>query len=162
MKFGRSPKIWKGKYRKALVLGILIMVLAVTFWIGLRVVLKTEVPLLAVNSTSMYPALNYGDLIVIQGIANVSEITVAPAPLGDIVVFRRLNKPDALIISRVIDKTFENDAWYIHTRFDTQDLPDMWLHGVNSKETWERGVFHEEFLVGRVVSRIPFLGYIPL
>lgn len=63
------------------------------------------------------------------------------------------------MISRVIDKTFENDAWYLHTRFDTQDLPDRWLHGLNSEETWRPGFFHEKFLVGRVVGRIPFLGY---
>lgn len=78
------------------------MVFTVTFWFGLSVVLRTEFPLLAVNSTSMSPVLNYGDLIVVQGVTDVSEITVAPAPHGDIIVFRRSNKPDALIISRVI------------------------------------------------------------
>lgn len=82
-------------------------------WFGLVALLRTGFPLLAVNSTSMYPALSYGDLIVVQGVANASEIKAAPAPQGDIIIFHRPGESDGLVISRVVDKTFKNDAWYL-------------------------------------------------
>jgi energy-converting hydrogenase Eha subunit H len=109
----------------------------------------------------MNPALNYGDLIMVQGVANVSEINAAPAPHGDIIVLRRPDEPNVLIISRAIDKAFQNDAWYLRTQSDTQVLPDRWLSGLSSEDTW-KGFVHEKFLVGKVVGRIPFLGFVPL
>ena len=151
-----------GKYRKVIILGIIFLVSVLALWFGLKAVLRTESPLLPVDSTSMYPALNYGDLVVVQGVANISEINVAPAPQGDIIVFRRPNEPSGLIISRVIDKIFKNDAWYLCTQLDTHNSPDWWISGLNSEDTWGDGFFHEKFLVGKVVSRIPFLGYVPL
>jgi len=148
-----------GKYRKVIILGIVFLVSVLVFWFGLKAILRTEFPLLPVDSTSMYPALNYGDLILVQGVANVSEFNVAPAPQGDIIIFRRPNKLDVLIISRVIDKTFKNDAWYLCTQLDTRNSPDWWMSGLNSEDV-QNGFFHEKFLVGKVVGRIPFLGYV--
>jgi len=148
-----------GKYRKVIILGIVFLVSVLVFWFGLKAILRTEFPLLPVDSTSMYPALNYGDLILVQGVANVSEFNVAPAPQGDIIIFRRPNKLDVLIISRVIDKTFKNDAWYLRTQLDTRNSPDWWMSGLNSEDV-QNGFFHEKFLVGKVVGRIPFLGYV--
>lgn len=138
------------------------MVSVLAFWFGLKAILRTEFPLLPVDSTSMYPTLGYGDLIAVQSVADASEITVAPAPRGDVIVFRKPDEPDVLIISRVIDKTFKNDAWYLRTQLDVQDLPDRWLSGLDSEDTWGKGFFHEKFLIGKVVGRIPFLGYVPL
>ena len=99
---------------------------------------------------------------MVQGVANFIEINVAPSPQGDIIVFSRPSEPDVLIISRVIDKTFKNDAWYLRTQLDTRNSTDWWISGLNFEDTWGHGFFHEKFLVGKVVGRIPFLGYVPL
>jgi len=153
--------ILKGKYRKTIILGIVLLVSVIAFWVGLKAILRTEFPLLPMNSTGMYPALNYGDLIVVQGVANVIEINVASSPFGDIIVFRRPSNPEVLIVSRVMDKTFQNGVWYLRTQLDTRNSPDWWISGLNSEDTWN-GFFHEKFLVGKVVGKIHYLGYIPL
>ncbi|MFQ6068814.1 MAG: signal peptidase I [Candidatus Bathyarchaeia archaeon] len=151
-----------GRYRKLVILGIILLVNVLAFWFGFKACLRTEFPLLPVDSTSMRPALNYGDLIVVQGVTDACEINVASAPYGDIIVFRRPNEPDVLVISRVIDKAFKNGAWYLRTQLDTRNSPDWWLSGLDSEDTWGDRFLHEKFLVGKVVSRIPFMGYVPL
>jgi len=98
-------KTWKSKHPKLIVIGILLLA-GVTFWLGLKVALKTEFPLLPVNSASMQPALNHGDLIVVQGVASVNDLNVASSQKGDIIVFRKPSEPSVLVVSRVVDKTF--------------------------------------------------------
>ncbi len=150
-----------GKYKRLIFLPLAFLVIAAVFWFGLKVTLRTELPLLPVNSESMYPTLNYGDLVVVQGVADASEINVATASENDIVVFRRPDEPDVLIISRVTDKIFKDDAWYLSTQSDTHSRPDRWISGLDSEDTFG-WFFHERLLVGKVVGRIPFLGYVPL
>lgn len=150
-----------GKYKRLIFLPLAFLVIAVAFWFGLKATLRTELPLLPVSSESMYPALNYGDLVVVQGVADVSGINVASASENDIVVFRRPDEPGVLVISRVTEKIFKDDAWYLSTQFDTHSRPDRWISGLDSEDTLG-GFFHERFLVGKVVGRIPLLGYVPL
>jgi len=60
----KLKEILKNDYVKTIIF-LAIMILSVMgFWFGLKAVLKTEYPLLAVASGSMVPTLNVGDLIV--------------------------------------------------------------------------------------------------
>jgi len=132
------------------------------FWFGLKIVLRAEVPLLSVDSTGMRPALNFGDLVMVQGVLNVSEINALSTSDGDIVVFFKPSEPDVIIMRRAINITFQDNAWYIRTKADENKDPDRWPSGQNAGDTWGDGLFHEKFLVGKVVGRIPCLGYIPI
>jgi hypothetical protein len=95
-------------------------------WVGLRIALRSESPLLVVDFAGMRPALGFGDVIMVQGAINVSEVNAAPEPEGDIVVFRKPSEPAKLIMRRVIAKTFEENAWYLRTQVDESSLPDLW------------------------------------
>ncbi|MDH5733604.1 MAG: signal peptidase I [Candidatus Bathyarchaeota archaeon] len=130
-----------------------VMILCVFgFWFGLKVVLKTEYPLLAVATGSMEPTLNVGDLIIVQGELNgpYDEIDVGRNN-GAIIVFQSgaLGKSGGeLIVHRAINKEYNNGVWSFITWGDANDGPDP---------EWS-----EKYLVGKVVGRIPLVGHIPL
>jgi len=162
LKFVELLKTWKGKHPKVIAIGITLLA-GVSFWFGLKAALRTDFPLLPVNSSSMQPTLNHGDLIVVQGVTSVNNLTVASSSQkGDIIVFHKPSEPNVLVISRVIDKAFWNNAWYLRTKADKREFPDRWMSGLNAEDTWGDGFFHEKFLVGKVVGRLPFVGYVPL
>lgn len=130
----------------------------VVFWFGVRVALGTEYPLLTVASASMVPTLNVGDLIVVHGISDVSELKAAPEPEGDIIVFWSPRVEGELIVHRAINKTVgPDDLWYIKTQGDNNSVPDIWT----GPDTWNN-MISENLLVGKVVGRAQWLGYIPL
>ena len=134
----------------------------VAFWFGLKMVLRAEFPLLSVDSTGMRPALNFGDLVMVQGVLNVSEINALSALDSNIVVFFEPSEPDVIIMRRAINITFQDNAWYIRTKADENNDPDRWSSGQDAGDTWGDGLFNEKFLIGKVVGKIPYLGYIPL
>ncbi len=125
------------------------------FWYGLQAGLRTPYPLLTVASGSMIPTLNVGDLIAVQGITNYSTVTTglwkSPSE-GDIIVFHRPPQygSDELIVHRAISKTLGDDGlWYFRTEGDHNGVPDGWSISQN-------------LVVGKVVGKVPYLGYIPL
>jgi len=61
---------------------------------GLVYVLKTDYPMASITSGSMWPDLKKGDLVLIKGIQDKSEIKV-----GDIVVYKN---PKGFTIHRVV------------------------------------------------------------
>jgi len=162
MRLPMLSRLTRKRYVKASILVIVVIGSLVVFWFGLRAILRTEFPLLAVDSIGMRPALNFGDLILVQGVLNVSEISAVAAPNGDIVIFFEPSEPDVLIIRRAVNITFQDSAWYIRTQADENPSPDRWGSGLNPEDTWGDGYFHQKFLVGKVVGKIPLLGYFPL
>ena len=144
----------KSDYVKTIIFLILMMVSVFGFWYGLKAVLKTEYPLLAVASGSMTPTLNVGDLIVVQGglEAPYNEIDVGYTN-GTIIVFQGdpIGKAGELIVHRAVkkDRNPQNSVWYFTT------------HGDNNP-TGSEERFSEEYLVGKVVGYIPLIGHIPL
>ncbi len=138
----------KNEYVKSLILMIIVLLSIVGFWLGLRAYLRTEYPLLAVASGSMIPTLNVGDLIIVQGGLNVSDI-VAENGTGDIVVFHQPTRPSELIVHRAVEKLQDADGWYLKTKGDYNHSPDNWK-------------VYDDDLVGKVVSSIPYIGNIPL
>ena len=149
----------KSDYIKTIMFLILMIVSVFAFWYGLKAVLKTEYPLLAVASGSMIPTLNVGDLIVVQGglEAPYDEIIVGPPykedpnTNGTIIVFQGdpIGKNGELIVHRAVEKWYNNGVWYFKTNGDNNPL--------GAKEE-----FSEKYLIGKVVGYIPLIGHVPL
>jgi len=152
---------------------IAIMVAGVAaFWFGLRFAFRTEFPLLAVASGSMEPVFYRGDLIVVQGGLNFTELNAASKDAqspGEVIVFfdPRYGRapvylpvagPECrLIVHRAVSKVENNGTWYFQTQGDSNFGPDSWS-GTETRE----GRISEKLLVGRVVGKVPWLGQIPL
>ncbi len=153
----KRSKILKSNYMKTLLLAIVLVGSVIAFWFGLRAALGTEYPFLTVASGSMRPTLNVGDLIVVQGIWNASDLKAAPRPVGDIVVFRSPRTEGELIVHRAVNKVYHNGLWYIETEGDANGSTDVWT----GSDTWQ-GMISEKILVGRVIGKVPLLGYVPL
>jgi signal peptidase len=155
----RWRNILKNSYVKTVILAVIIIGGVMGFWLGLKAGLRTEYPLLTVASGSMVPTLNIGDLIAVQGVENASELSVAPKPDGEIIVFRSPRIEGELIVHRAIYKEFNEDdsLWYFRTQGDANFGPDNWW----GSETWN-GMISQNRIVGRVIGKAPLIGYIPL
>lgn len=153
----KRSNILKSSYMKTLILAIILVGSVIAFWFGLRAALGTEYPFLTVASGSMRPTLEVGDLIVVQGIWNASGLKAAPRPVGDIVVFRSPRTEGELIVHRAVDKVNHDGLWFIETEGDANGSTDIWT----GSDTWQ-GMISEKLLVGRVIGRVPWLGYVPL
>ena len=137
----------KSDYIKTIMFLILMMVSVFAFWYGLRTVLKTEYPLLAVASGSMTPTLEYGDLVLVQGGLNACNIKAAPKPEGDIIVFRNPDDPDSLVVQRAIANIACEGTLYFAAMGD--NINDTVLQTVSEMD-----------VIGRVVGKVPLLGRI--
>jgi len=168
----RLKRLWRNEYFRFLVFAVIILASLTSFWFGSVFILKTDHPYLTVSSGSMcrrgietahsttncdgftcifYPTLHIGDLIVVKGGLDPSEIKAAPYPEGDIIVFRSPNNPEILVVHRAVDKKYENGHWVFTTQGDGLLRTDRWVKKLT-----------EEYIVGKVIFRIPLLGHIPL
>ena len=135
----------KSHVQKVIIVMLIAIVIVIGFWYGLRFAFRTDHPLLAVDDVSMQPVLYKGDLILVQGGLNASRIKAAPEPEGDILVFRM---SDTLTVHRAIDRKNEGNIWYFETKGDSNDILDGWIS--------------EQNVIGKVVGRVPLLGYVTL
>jgi len=117
----------------------------ISAYIGLKFFLNTPIPVVVVASGSMQPALDVGDLVIVQGL-NVTQIKEK-----DIIVF---------------DLTENNDTTRtIHRVVDIQILPNgtrsFTTKGDNNTSSDPTPVLEDQ-VYGRVIYRIPLLGYLAL
>jgi len=138
-------EVLANEYVQTAITIILTIVLVFVFWFGLQLALNTRNPVSAVVSTSMLPTLNVGDLIVIQGV-DPSELN-AQYITGDIVVFEHPTRGEP-IVHRAVKLEERSDGYWITT------------HGDNNRPSEEQ--FHESFLIGKVIAKIPYIGNITL
>lgn len=138
---------FKNEYVRSVIFLAVILIAIAGFWFGLRAYLRTEYPLLAVASGSMVPALNVGDLIVVQGGLTANDI-VANYVTGDVIVFYRPNGATDLIVHRAVEKHEDGDT-YFKTKGDHNPSTDYWQ-------------VYESDIVGKVVGVVPYVGNIPL
>ena len=115
----------------------------------LRNTLGTSEPMMVVISQSMVPTLGVGDFIFIEAINDFDNVVVGDQPIGDILVFRRPGYSDEYIVHRAIDGYESDEGWVYQTKGDNNSFPDG---------------FHvtESLVVGKVVNRLPIIGYFSL
>ncbi len=147
----------KSSYAKTAITFLVIVIGVVAFWFGVRAVLGTEYPLLAVASGSMEPTLNTGDIIIVRGGINPCDIKAGWPPDGTIIVFRKPGEPETLIVHRTVRKESENGAWVFRTKGDRS-----WYITGSKDMTPDPWTVTEKDIVGVVVGQIPWLGHIPL
>jgi len=168
---GTLSRLWKNEYFKTTIVIILIVVIVFGFWYFFQFVQNTQYPALAVASGSMcnlpesycdgwsHPfdrTLHVGDLIIVQGV-NPKDIKTAPYPDGDIIIFRRPGIVDELIVHRAIESETVDGKRYFKTKGDGNPSPDSYF----GEGTWD-GMISEDFVIGKVVMRIPWLGHLAL
>jgi signal peptidase len=132
--------------------GATFIVLIAVFYGGiflLRKQLGTENPMMVVISQSMIPTLGVGDFIFIEAIEDFDDVDAAPPPDGDILVFIRPGFEDEYIVHRAIGRHKEDDEWFYTTKGDNNMFPD----GVP---------VNESLVIGRVINRLPVVGYFSL
>jgi signal peptidase len=183
-------KLVKNHGRKLLNVLVLFAVIAIGFlgfWFASKAMLNTEYPMLPVSANNMCisqsncdslthpfePTLHVGDLVIIQG-ANAKDIRSA-YPNSDILVFHSPKSDsydsDVLITTRVVAEEEKNGTVYFRTKGDGVGV-HMWpetpsllecdpWHDYRENYTWN-GMVSEKLLVGKVVFRVPWIGYIAL
>jgi len=146
----KLPEVLKRSYVQTVIMILAVILVVLIFWYGLRFAFRTEYPILAVASGSMEPVLYKGDLIVIEGLPNATDIYAAPKdadPPGDILVYQGAKD---LIVHRAIDKKIV-DGRYIFI-----------IHGDANQEGANEQV-DEDRIVGRYIGvKVPWLGNIAL
>jgi signal peptidase len=122
---------------------VVICILSVVgIYLGLRIALRTTTPWVAVASGSMSPALDVGDLVIVQGVP-ANEIKV-----GDIIVF---DSPPLSYstIHRVV-------------QIQNQSQNKIFFVSKGDANADEDAPVSEDLVHGRVIYRIPILGYLAL
>lgn len=169
-----SSKLRKNENLQAIITIILIILVVFGFWYGTQIVLNTKYPALAVESGSMdtisdgqspgwtHPfarTLEIGDLIIVQGISPANLSTVYPN--SDIIVFHRPDDPSDLIVHRIVAVEEVNGTYYFRTKGDGNGV-DRWPAAIQSYEYDPWGWVSQNLVVGKVVMRIPLIGYFVL
>ncbi len=142
-------KLWKNETVRTLLLMGLVVIIVLFFRTILIAALGTEYPLHTPISPSMEPTLNIGDLLIVQGVNGLDEIN-ADHENGDIIVFQKPNNPNDFVVHRAVEKSkMSGDIPFLVTKGDNNPSEDPWK-------------VKEENLIGKVVWRIPLLGYIKI
>lgn len=101
---------------------------------------KTPIKPFVVLTGSMRPTIFEGSLVFVQrGFNNVQK--------GDIITFKRPDKPQENVTHRVIATKTQNGQLFYRTKGDNNNAPDLWL--VRKEAIW-----------GEVAFTVPFLGYV--
>jgi len=111
--------------------------------------LGTANPMMVVISQSMVPTLGVGDFIFIQNIDSFDQLNIGDLPVGDILVFLRPGFNQEYIVHRAISGTKTDGSWIYQTKGDNNAFPDGFP-------------VNESLVVGKVVNRIPVIGYFSL
>lgn len=115
----------------------------------LKNTLGTSNPMMVVISQSMVPTLGVGDFIFIEAIDNFDNVEIGEPPTGDILVFRRPGFNEEFIVHRAIGSVKTDDGWIYQTKGDNNAFPDGFQ-------------VTEDLVIGRVVNRLPIIGYFSL
>ncbi len=176
--------IRQNEYFKTAVAIILVVVVVLGLFFGLRATLNTPDPALTVVSGSMsipYDAADYnfwltiatpfdrtlsvGDIIIVQGV-NTTDLNTN-YPHSDIIVFHEPGDPSTLIVHRIIGVEKVNGTLYFATKGDGNGNTNPWPETPTSGfDPWDpqlggQGVPASD-VVGRVVMRIPWFGWVTI
>jgi signal peptidase len=139
-------------WKEILRYGITFIVLITIFYGGtllLRKTLGTSNPMMVVISQSMIPTLGVGDFIFIESVDDFDNVDIGEPPDGDILVFLRPGFHEEYIVHRAIDRIETEDGWIYQTKGDHNTFPDGFQ-------------VTEDLVIGRVINRLPIIGYFSL
>jgi signal peptidase I len=178
-----AKRFIKNEYLQTIFVILLVITIVFGIWYGSQIILNTSIPpALAVISGSMdmtsygqnqgginpfARTLQIGDLIIIQGV-DADSLNV-DYPDSDIIVFHRPDNPTELIVHRIVSKITIDEKLYFFTKGDgnppviwpnfQEGMYDPWF---NSNSSIPRGAVNEGLVIGKVIMRIPLIGYIPM
>ena len=141
--------IKKNEILKTIVILVALFLIVQGGWYSLKIIMHTEVPMAYVPSGSMEPNLRVGDLVIIQGtnpevIANETIIVFyVPGHYGE---------DSYRIVHRVIKVVQIENQPAFETKGDNNPVSDYYR--------W--GYIPADFVVGRVVARIPYVGLVAM
>ncbi|HYA78575.1 MAG TPA: hypothetical protein VEF91_07660, partial [Verrucomicrobiae bacterium] len=173
-------RFWKNEYFKTAVVIIVIVTIVLGFLYGLQFGLHTPDPALTVESGSMsipYDAydnfwdsiahpfdrtLSIGDIIIVQGV-NPKDLNTN-YPNSDIIVFHSPDDPSLLIVHRIISSETINGTIYFETKGDGNGnfWPQKPTSGLDPWDYNNPPGVDQNMVVGKVVMRIPWFGWITL
>ena len=153
-----ANKLWSRNVLEALVL-LLLVLMILSIPTMLKIALRTPIPLATVESSSMIPTLNIGDVVIIVGVGP-EDIKV-----GDIIVYNKVSlmpsKKSAIlplktpIIHRVIGIVKVEDKVFFITKGDANIAKDSWY-------VPPEGVLGKAVMINGYPLRIPYVGYFSL
>jgi signal peptidase I len=172
-------KLWKNDYFKTVFAIVLIVAIVLGFFFGLQLGLKTSYPMLTVESGSMsipydssdnfwlsiaHPfdrTLSIGDIIIVQGI-NPKDLNTN-YPNSDIIIFHSPIDRE-LIVHRIIGTEVVNNTIYFLTKGDGNGnvWPQTPQQGLDPWDSNSPPGVPQNMVVGKVVMRIPWFGWITL
>jgi len=164
-KQSKLRKALKNEYVKDAILIAIFVGGLLSVWFGIRAVLRTEYPFMAVASGSMEPTLPIGTLIVVQGYTDPSTVYAAPKtanPPGEIIVFWHQSSGRGLEhwVHRAIGKvTAAGGKIYFITEGDANYGTDT-HYNITSYAVLPG--LPEEYVIGKVVANAPVIGQIAL
>ncbi|MBX5328624.1 MAG: signal peptidase I [Candidatus Bathyarchaeota archaeon] len=131
----------KKSYLKDALFLTAVILSVILIYVGLRLSLATDTPLVAIDSGSMTPALEVGDLLIIKGV-KPEEINI-----GDIIVFDPPTQGMGRTVHRVITiQPLPNGTLTFKTKGDANEIEDTYT-------------VYPQNIHGRVLYRIPYIGY---
>jgi signal peptidase I len=176
-----ARSVWRNEYFKTVVIIVLIVALVFGLFFGLQFALHTPYPALTVVSGSMNVpygtsddnfwltlttpfdrTLSVGDIIIVQGV-NPKDLNTN-YPNSDVIVFHNPYDPSDLIVHRIVSAETVNGTIYFVTKGDGNGNP--WPQTPQTGfDPWDSnnppGV-PASMVVGKVVMRIPWFGWITL
>jgi signal peptidase I len=176
-----ATRIRRNEYFKSAIVIVIIIAVVLAFFFGLAAALGTAVPVRVVESGSMcvpydgacdgwsHPfahTLHVGDIIVIQKI-NPADLN-ANYPNSDIIVYENPTDPTATpIVHRIVAKYEVNGTWYFQTKGDGNGkqwpaIPSPQQYDSNTIYPGNGQGVSQNYVIGRVVLRIPYFGWITL
>ncbi len=135
--------LWKNETYKTVIIIAIVLSASYGSYMALQFSMGTSTPLVVVTSESMSPVLHTGDLLIIQ------HRSAEDIKIGDIVVYTSTWHPESPVVHRVIQIIDDNGTLHFITKGDANPVSDPGYRTIDD-------------IIGVVVYRIPYIGYISI
>jgi signal peptidase len=129
--------------QKTIIVLLIVVILTIGGYGGFMLAMGTSTPLVVVTSDSMVPALQQGDLLVLQG--RVAE----DIHLSDIIVYEDDWFTGAPVVHRVVAIEVVEGTYYFFTKGDANHANDPGNRTIDE-------------IIGVMVLRVPYLGSVSM
>ena len=112
--------------------------------------------------------LGVGDIVIVEGV-NPKDLN-GNYPNSDIIIYRDPSDPSTLIVHRIVVKQNINGTWYFQTKGDGNGQPlrgNVSSYQYDGHTVWNSAQYSDtgipqNLVVGKVVMRIPWFGWITM